>query len=111
MEEQNGLLNSPTQINFQGSNGDAVIGNRLVDTVGEGEGGMNWETSMETYIPICKIDTKWEFAVWHRGLNPALWDNTEGEWGGRWEGVQERGDICVFVADSCCCMAETNTIL
>ena len=55
MEEQNGLLNSPTQINFQGSNGDADIGNRLVDTVGEGEGGMNWENSMETYtLPYVK---------------------------------------------------------
>ena len=55
MEEQNGLLNSPTQINFQGSNGDADIGNRLVDTVGEGEGGMNWEKCMETYtLPYVK---------------------------------------------------------
>ena len=26
---------------FAGSNGDADIGNRLVDTAGEGEGGMN----------------------------------------------------------------------
>ena len=24
--------------------------NRLMDTVGEEEGGMNWEDSMETYI-------------------------------------------------------------
>ena len=28
--------------------GDADIENRLVDTVGEGESGMNWENSMET---------------------------------------------------------------
>ena len=34
-----------------------------------------------------------------------LCDNLEG-----WEGVQEGGDICVPVADSWCCMAETNTI-
>ena len=25
--------------------------------------------------------------------------------------VQERGDICIHTADSCCCMAETNTTL
>ena len=41
-----------------------------------------------------------------------LCDNLEG-WdvvgGGR--EVQERGDICIPVADSCWCMAETNTIL
>ena len=30
-------------------------GNSLVDTVGEGEGGMNWESSMETYtLPSLK---------------------------------------------------------
>ena len=35
------------------------------------------------------------------------------EWngeGGKRE-VQEGGDICVRVADSCCCMAETNTTM
>ena len=41
-----------------------------------------------------------------------LCDNLEG-WdgmgGGR--GDQEGGDMCVPVADSCCFMAETNTIL
>ena len=30
--------------------------------------------------------------------------------GGEREG-QEGGDICILMADSCCCMAETNTIL
>ena len=30
--------------------GDADAENRLVDTVGEGEGGMNGESSVETYI-------------------------------------------------------------
>ena len=35
---------------FAGSNGDADTENRLVDTgVGEGEGEMNGESSMETY--------------------------------------------------------------
>ena len=29
----------------------------------EGEGGMYGESNMETYITICKIDSKWEFAV------------------------------------------------
>ena len=26
-------------------------------------------------------------------------------------GVQEGGGICILMADSCCCMAETNTTL
>ena len=34
---------------LQGKNGDAHIENRLLDTVGEGEGGMIWESSIETY--------------------------------------------------------------
>ena len=33
---------------LQGNNGHADIGDRLVDPVGEEEGGTNWENSMET---------------------------------------------------------------
>ena len=33
----------------QGSKGDTNIKNRLLDSVGEGEGGMIWENSIETY--------------------------------------------------------------
>ena len=41
-----------------------------------------------------------------------LCDNLEG-WDGLGAGkeVQERGDVCIPMADSCCCMAEANTIL
>ena len=45
-------------------------------------------------------------------LNPVLSDNLEG-----WDGVeggrevQEGGDICILIADSHCCRAETNTTL
>ena len=42
---------------------------------------------------------------------PVLWDNAEGWWGGRWEGVQDGGDTCVPVGDSCRCMAKTTTTL
>ena len=41
-------------------------------------------------------------------LNPVLCDNLEG-WDGR-EG-QEGDDMCVPMADSCCCIAETNATL
>ena len=37
-----------------------------------------------------------------------LCDNPEG-WGGR--EVQEGGDICILMADSRCCVAETKTTL
>ena len=32
---------------------------------------------METYIAICKIDSKWEFSVWLRKLTPGLCNNLE----------------------------------
>ena len=34
---------------LQDSSRDADVENRLVDTVGEGKSGMNWESSIETY--------------------------------------------------------------
>ena len=48
------------------------------------------------YKAICKIDTKWDLTVWHRGLNPVLWDNTEG-WMGREirGGSGEREYMCI----------------
>ena len=67
-----------------------------------GEGGMYEKSNMETYITICKIDSQWEFAIWLRKLNQGLCINLEGwdEEGDRRE-VQEGGDICVPMADSC----------
>ena len=49
---------------FAGSNGDADIGNIFVDTLGEGDGGINREISMEVYTLLyVKLDSQWEFAV------------------------------------------------
>ena len=96
---------------LQGSNRDTDIKNRLVDTVGKGEGGMNWENSMETDITACKIDSKWEFVVWHRELNPELYDNLEGK-DGRWEGSSRGGgDVCIPQVWFMLIYAESNTIL
>ena len=61
---------------------------------------MYGKSNMETYITICKIDSQWEFAVW------VSWD---GEGDGR--EVQEGGDICMPMADSCCSLTENNKIL
>ena len=68
----------------------------------EGEGETYGESNMETYITICKIDSQQEFAVWLRELKQGLCINLEG-----WDGeedereVQEGGDICIPMADSC----------
>ena len=63
---------------------------------------MYWESNMETYITICKIDSKQEFAVWLRKLKQGFCVNLEGWDGvGDGRGIQEGGDICIPMADSC----------
>ena len=54
------------------------------------------------HITLCKTDSQWGFAARHRELNAVLCDNLAG-----WDGVrggkevQEGGDICMPMADSC----------
>ena len=57
---------------------------------------MYGKNNMETYITICKTDSKWEFAVCLRKLKQALCINLEG-WDGKGDGreVQNGGDICI----------------
>ena len=97
---------------LQGSSGNADIESRVLPTAGEGEGRMNGESNMKTYITICKVDSQWEFALWLRELKPGLCKNlqgSDGERGGR--EVQEGEDVYIPVADSHWCIAETNTRL
>ena len=63
---------------------------------------MYGKSNMETYITMCKIDSKWEFAVLLRELKQGLCINLEG-WDGEGDGkeIQEGGDICISMADSC----------
>ena len=63
---------------------------------------MYGESNMETYITIYKIDSRGEFAVCLRKLKQGLCINLE-EWDGEGDGreVQEGGDICIPMADSC----------
>ena len=67
-----------------------------------GEGEMYGTSNMETYITMCKIDGRWEFAVWLRKLKQGLCVNLE-QWGGEGGGkvVQEGGDIYIPTVDSC----------
>ena len=73
--------------------------------------------SPETYITICKIDSQCKFAVGLRELKQGLEFELElcqprgrdGKGGGR--EVQEGGDICTPMADSCRCLTENNKIL
>ena len=77
------------------------------------ENGTNWEHSAETYtLPYVKQIVSGNLIYDVGSSNPVLCDNLEG-WDGVGSGrkVQERRDICLPVADSRCCMAETNTVL
>ena len=100
-------------IYLQGSNGDADIENRLVDTGREGEGGMNWESSIETYTwPYVKLHRQWRLLYDAGSSYPVLCNNLDG-WDavGDGMGVQEGGDIGIPMADSSWYMAETKAIL
>ena len=52
---------------------------------------------METYITICKIAGKWEFAPWPRKLNQGLCTNLEGGMGREMGGRFRREGICVYL--------------
>ena len=87
---------------FQGRNRDADIENRLVGTVGEGEGGTNWESSIETYtLPYGKQITKGKLLYDTGSSTPGsvTTQRSRGGVGGGRE-VQEEEDICIPVTDS-----------
>ena len=56
-----------------------------MDTMGEGEDEMNWERHSETYVTMCKIDSQWEFAIWHREIKSSPVWHLDG-----WDGVGSR---------------------
>ena len=88
------------------------VKNRLLDSVGEGEGGMFRENSIETCIlPRVKQITS---PGWMHETSARTWctgktqrNRVEKEVGG---GIG-MGNTCKSMADSCYCMAKTTTIL
>ena len=76
---------------MQDSKRDTNIKDRLLDSVGEGEGGMVWENSIETCIlPYVKQIASPRLMHETRHSGPVHWDDTEGwdgEGGGR--GIQD----------------------
>ena len=91
---------------------DTDVQNRLLDSVGEGEGGMFQENSIETCI-LSKVKQitspggmhETSARAWCTGKN--LRNQVEREMGG---GIR-MGNTCKSMADSCPCMAKTTTIL
>ena len=91
---------------------DTDVQNRLLDSVGEGEGGMFRENSIETCIlsrvkqitsPAWMHETRAQ--TWCTGKTQRDW--VEREVGG---GIG-MGNTCKSMADSFQCMAKTTTIL
>ena len=90
---------------------DTDVQNRLLGSVGEGEGGMSRENSIETSIPSrvkLIISPGWMHETgaqsWCTGKTQR--DRVEREVGG---GIG-MGNTCKSMADSCQCMAKTTTI-
>ena len=91
---------------------DTDVQNRLLDSVGEGEGGMFQENSIET----CILSTVKQITSpgWMYETNALAWctgktqrDQVEREV----EGRIGMGNTCKSMADSCQCMAKTIAIL
>ena len=91
---------------------DTDVQNRILGSVGEGEGGMFRENSIETCIlsRVKQITSP----GWMHETSARAWctgktqrDRVEREVGG---GIR-MGNICKSMADSCQCMAKTTTIL
>ena len=91
---------------------DTDVQNRLLDSVGEGEGGMFQENSIET----CILSTVKQITnpCWMHETSARAWctgktqrDQVESELGG---GIG-MGNICKSMADSCQCTTKTTTRL
>ena len=91
---------------------DTDVQNRLLDSVGEGEGGMFQENSIKTCIlsRVKQITSPgWihETSAWTWCTGKTQRDWAEREVGG---GIGME-NTCISMADSCQCMTKTTTIL
>ena len=91
---------------------DTDVQNRLLDSVGEGEGGMFRERSALKCIlsrvkQIASPGWMHETSAWAWCTGKTQRDQVEREVGGR----IRMGNTCKSMADSCQCMTKTTTIL
>ena len=91
---------------------DTDVQNRLLDSVGEGEGGMFRKNSTETCIlsRVKQITSP----GWMHETSARAWctGKTQRDWVEREVGGGiGRGNTCKSMADSCQCMTKTTTIL
>ena len=92
---------------MQDSKRDTDVLKSLLDSVGEGKGGMIWENGIET----CKISCVKRIAspgLMHNTRYSGLvhWDDPEGWMGKEVGGGFRMGNTCTPMVDSCQCMAK-----
>ena len=91
---------------------DTDVQNRLLDSVGEGKGGMFRENSTKTSI-LSKVKQT-ASPGWMHETSAQGWctGKTQRDGMGREaRGGMEMGNTCKSMADSCQCMTKTTTIL
>ena len=91
---------------------DTDVQNRLLDSVGEGEGGVFQENSIEIYIlsRVIQITSP----GWMHETSARSWctGKTQRDWVEREVGGGiGMGSTCKFMADSCQCITKTTMIL
>ena len=89
---------------MQNRKGDTDVQNRLLDSVGEVEGGMFRENSIETCI-LSRMKQITSPGWMHETRAGALGSPRGMGWGGRQE------NTCKSMANPCQCMTKTTTIL
>ena len=90
---------------------DTDIQNSLLDSEGEGEGGMIWENGIETCIISYMKRITSPGSTQDTGcLGLEHWDDPEG-WYRQGGGREVQDGEHVYTHDSCECMAKTTTIL
>ena len=91
---------------------DTDVQNRLLDSVGEGEGGMFRENSIKTYI-LSRVKQITSPGGMHETSDRAWCTGKTQRNRVEWEvgGGIGMGNPCNFMADSCQCMTKTTTIL
>ena len=97
---------------MQGSKRDTDVKNRLLDSVGEGEGGMISENSIETCVlPYVKQMTS--ASSMHKAGHSSRYSGTTQKDGVGRElgGGSGWGDTCTPMADSCQRVAKSITVL
>ena len=90
---------------LQSRNRDTDIENKCMDNK-RGKGGDelgDWDWHI--YTIMYKIDNLWQPNIQHRELYSMLCGDQNGK------EIPKREDICIHIADSLCCTAETNTTL